>query len=332
MSARRFPSAEAVPPAEALAPVSIGEVRAAVDRIRNVAIRTPLLPLGEDSGGPEILLKPENLQPIGSFKIRGAANSVACADPASLERGIGTASAGNMGRAVAWLAHQRNLPCTVVVPEGAPAAKVEPMRLLDATILEEPWDRWWQALVENRHPAVRGAFLSPFASAPMIAGNGTIGLEIVEDLPDARAVVVPFGGGGLASGIASALRALRPDVQVYAAEVATAAPLAAAFTAREPVTVEMERSFVDGIGSRRVTDAMWPLVSTVLAGSIVVSLDEVRAALRLLAARARIVAEGAGAVAVAAALTGKAGPGPVVAIVSGGNIDPPVLAEVLQAG
>jgi threonine dehydratase len=294
-----------------------------------MALRTPLARL---TGGasPDVHLKLENLQPVGSFKLRGAANSVAVAEPASLARGIGTASAGNMGRAVAWLSHQRGIPCTVVVPDDAPAAKVEPMRQLGATIVPEPFERWWQALVDGGHPAIEGAFLNAFASEPMMAGNGTIGLEIVEDLPGVDAVVVPFGGGGLSSGIAAAVRALRPDVPVYAAEVEGAAPLAAALEARGPVTINLRRSFVDGIGSSRVTDAMWPLVSTLLAGSIVVSLDEVRAALRLLVTSARVVAEGAGAAAVAAAISGRAGDGQVAAVVSGGNIDFPVLAEILR--
>ena len=314
---------------EPLAQVSIEEVRAAADRIRGIAMRTLLLPLDDDVA-PRVHLKLENLQPVGSFKLRGAANSVALTAANDLAAGIGTASAGNMGRAAAWLAHQRGIPCTVVVPDGAPQAKLEPMRRLGARIVEEPFERWWQALVDNRHPDVPGTFLSAFAAAPMIAGNGTIGVEIVEDLPDVAAVVVPFGGGGLSSGIACAIAALRPGVPIYAAEVEGAAPFSAALDAGGPVTIGMHRSFVDGIGSSRVTDAMWPLASSVLAGSIVVSLDEVRAALRLLVARARVVAEGAGAVALAAALTGLAGAGPMVAVVSGGNIDPPVLADALE--
>jgi threonine dehydratase len=316
---------------EPLAPVTLDEVRAAAERIRDVAVRTPLVALG-DQQGPEIHLKLENLQPIGSFKLRGAANSVALTEPAALSNGIGTASAGNMGRAVAWLAHERGLPCTVVVPEGAPEAKLKPMRQLGARIVQEPFGRWWQALVDGHHPEIAGTYLSAFASASMIAGNGTIGLEIVEDLPQVEAVIVPFGGGGLSSGIACAIRALRPGVPVYAAEVEGAAPLAAALDANRPVTIEMTRSFVDGIGSSRVTDAMWPLVSSVLAGSIVVSLDQVRGAMRLLTSRARVVAEGAGAVALAAALTGQAGDRGVVAVISGGNIDLPVLADVLATG
>jgi len=311
-----------------LAPVSLDDIRAAAERIRGIALRTPLVRLADDIG-PDVRLKLENLQPVGSFKVRGAANSVLVRAPEELADGIWTASAGNMGRAVAWLADQRGIPCTVVVPDGAPEAKLEPMRRLGAQVIQEPFDRWWQALVEEAHPDVHGAFLSAFAAGPMIAGNATIGLELIADLPEVAAVVVPFGGGGLSCGIACAMAALQPAVPVYAAEVEGAAPFAAALHAGEPVTIDLQRSFVDGIGSARVTDAMWPLASTVLAGSIVVTLDEVRNALRLLAARGRVVAEGAGAVAVAAVLTGRAGDGPIVAVVSGGNIDLPVLAREL---
>ena len=315
---------------EPLAAVSLDEIRAAQDRISGIAARTPLVALGDDVK-PSIHLKLENVQPVGSFKLRGAANSLAAIAADDLRSGIGTASAGNMGRAVALLAAQRGIPCTVVVPDGAPEAKLEPMRRAGARIIQESVDRWWQALVDNRHPDVPGTFLSAFASAPMIAGNATIGMEIVHDLPEVAAVIVPFGGGGLSSGIACALRALRPGVPVYAAEVEHAAPFAAALAAGKPVSIQMRRSFVDGIGSSRVTDVMWPLASSVLAGSIVVSLQQVREALRMLVARGRVVAEGAGAVALAAALTGKAEGGPVVAVVSGGNIDAPVLAELLRS-
>jgi threonine dehydratase len=311
-----------------LARVSLDDVRAAAERIRGTVLRTPLLRLEHD-GDPTIHLKLENLQPVGSFKLRGATNSVAAIDPARLGEGLGTASAGNMGRAVAWLARQHGVPCTVIVPDTAPAAKLDPIRALGARIVAEPFERWWQALEEGGHPAVAGPFLHPVASAPMIAGNGTIGLELVEDLPDLAAVVVPFGGGGLSSGIACAIKALRPQMRVYAAEVEGAAPFAASLAAGHPVQIEHQHSFVDGIGSASVLAEMWPLTSSVLDGSIVVPLDEVAEALRMLATRARVIAEGAGATALAAALTGRAGSGAVAAIVSGGNIDQRVVGEIL---
>jgi threonine dehydratase len=314
-----------------LEPVGLDDVRAAASRLQGIAIRTPLLRLQGDAPA-EVHLKLENLQPIGSFKVRGAANAVALADPDQVAGGLATASAGNMGRAVAWLAHRRGLPCAVVVPDDAPAAKLEPIARLGARVVRVPWDEWWKTLVERGHPDLEGVFIHPFADPAVLAGNGIIGLEIVEDLPEVDAVVVPFGGGGLSSGIACAVKALRPSTRVFAAEVATAAPLAASLAAGHPVEVERTASFVDGIGGRGLLAEMWPLVSSVLDGSIVVGVQETAEALRLLATRNRVVAEGAGAAALAAALTGEAGPGRVVAVVSGGNIDLGALSTILAGG
>ena len=311
-----------------LATVDLAEIRAAANRMRGEVLRSPLLPLEAD-GAAGIHVKLENLQPIGSFKLRGAVNSVAALDRQRLADGLSTASAGNMARAVACVAQRHGVPATALVPDSAPAAKLGPVRALGAKVMTVPFERWWQALDEGGHPDLPGAFLHPCASRPMIAGDGTIGLELIEDLSDLAAVVVPFGGGGLSSGIACAVKALRPGVRVYAAEVAGAAPLAAALEAGRPVNMERLPSFVDGIGSGSVLPAMWPLVSSVLDGSIVVSLEEVESALRLLATRMRVVAEGAGAAALAAALTGRAGEGPVVAVISGGNIDPAVFARIV---
>ena len=315
---------------EPLAPVSLDEVRVAAGRIGGVALRTPLLPLA-GADGANVHLKLENLQPVGSFKLRGAANAVAELDQRQLAAGLATASAGNMARAVAWLARSHDVPCAVVVPDTAPAAKLDPIRALGADILPVSFERWWQAMEEGGYPGLSGSFLHPFASAPMMAGNGTIGLELVEDLPDLTAVVVPFGGGGLSCGIACTIKALRPAIKVFAAEVDGAAPLAASLEAGQPVTIEHRRSFVDGIGAGGLHPGMWPLVSAVLDGSIVVGVEEVATALRLLASRARVVAEGAGAAALAAALTGRAGVGPLAVIISGGNIDRQVLAEILAS-
>jgi threonine dehydratase len=308
--------------------VGLDEIRAAAARVRGEIIRSPLLPLEAD-GVAGMHVKLENLQPIGSFKLRGALNSVAALEPGELAAGLSTASAGNMARAVAWLAQRRGVPATVMVPDTAPAAKLEPVRALGATVIPVPFERWWRILEDGGHPDLPGAFLHPCASRPMIAGDGAIGLELLEDLPDLEAVVVPFGGGGLSSGIACAVKAMRPDVRVYAAEVEGAAPLAAALESGTPVQIERRPSFVDGIGSASVLPAMWPLVSTVLDGSIVVSLDQVASAVRLLANRVRVVAEGAGAAALAATLTGRAGNGSVAAVISGGNIDAPVFASIL---
>lgn len=311
-----------------LAPVSLEEVRAAAARLDGVAMRSPLLRL-EGEAPAEVHLKLESLQPTGSFKVRGAGNALAQADPTLIERGVATASAGNMARAAAWLAHRRGVPCTVVAPDDAPAAKLDPVAALGARVVRVPFDEWWRALLERGHPDLHGFFIHPVSDPAVIAGNATIGLEIATDLPDVDAVVVPFGGGGLSCGIACAIKALRPEVRVFAAEVATAAPLAASLAAGRPIEIERVPSFVDGIGSGGVLPEMWPLASSVLDGSIVVDLEAVAEALWLLTTRNRVVAEGAGAAALAAALTGRAGNGRVVAVISGGNIDLATLAASL---
>jgi threonine dehydratase len=245
---------------ELLPAVDLAEIRSAAERIRGEAIRSPLLSLQAD-GVAEVHVKLENLQPLGSFKLRGAMNSVAALAPERLAEGLSTASAGNMARAVAWLARRHGVRATTLVPDSAPAAKVELVRALGAEVLPVPFERWWRAMEDGGDPDLGGAFLHPCASRPMIAGDGTVGLELVEDLPDIAAVVVPFGGGGLSSGIACAVKALRPGVRVYAAEVEGAAPFAAALEAGRPVTIERRPSFVDGIGSGRLLSAMWPLVA-----------------------------------------------------------------------
>jgi threonine dehydratase len=284
-----------------------------------------------DDGPAEIFLKLENLQPIGSFKIRGAANVMVLADPAELERGVYTASAGNMAQGVAWNARRLGIPCTSVVPETAPEAKLAAIRRLGADYVKVPFDEWWQVMIDQRYePLADRVFVHPFLDPAVMAGNGTIGLEIVEDLPDVDAVIVPFGGGGLSCGIASALRPVRPETKVYASEVETAAPLAASLEAGRPVEVPYTPSFIDGIGAKALLEEMWPLARFLLAGSLLVSLEQTAAAVRLLAERNRVIAEGAGATSVAAALTGDAGPGKVVCVISGGNIDSGKLAAILS--
>lgn len=314
---------------EPLAPVSVEDVRAAHSRVSGSARRTPLLPLDVDGPVP-IYLKLENLQPIGSFKLRGAGNAMALADPDALARGVVTASAGNMAQGVAWNARRLGIPCHVVMPDHAPRTKVRAVERLGGVVVAVPFDRWWRVLEERRFPGLDGVFIHPVSDPGVVAGNGTIGIEIVDDLPEVGAVVVPFGGGGLSCGIACALRALRPHVPVFAAEVDTAAPFARSLEAGRPVSVDYTPSFVDGIGAGGLLPEMWPLASTVLAGSRVSGLGEVASAVRLLVERAHVVAEGAGAAAVAAALPGGLGPGPVVCVVSGGNIDPDVLAALLE--
>ncbi|NNF10569.1 MAG: pyridoxal-phosphate dependent enzyme [Acidimicrobiia bacterium] len=310
-------------------PIPLPEIEAARERLRGLAIRTPLVRLNHDSG-LDVFLKLENLQPIGAFKIRGAGNAMAQASPDELANGVWTASAGNMAQGVAWNARRLGIPCSVVVPDHAPAAKLDALTRMGAEIEKVPFATWWDIIVTHRYGDKAGVFVHPVSDRAVMAGNGTIGLELLEDLPDLDAVIVPYGGGGLSCGIASALRARGSQVPVYAAEVDTAAPVAAAFEAGEPTDVEYEPSFVDGIGSTRVLDEMWPLVSRLLAGSLVVSLSQIAEAVRLLAVRNRIVSEGAGAAPVAAALAGRAGGGKVVCIISGGNIDTAKLAAILS--
>ena len=312
-----------------LEPIGLAEIRAARERIADLALHTPLVRLNVDDAPAEIHLKLENLQPIGSFKVRGAGNAIRAADPQTIADGVYTASAGNMAQGVAFAARRLGVPCSVVVPEHAPQTKLAAVERLGAAIVKVPYDVWWQVLVTHRFDGLPGRFVHPVSDRDVIAGNGTIGLEILDDLPEVDAVVIPFGGGGLSCGIASALVALKPDTKVFAAEVETAAPLAASLAAGEPREIDHTPSFVDGIGGKGVLVEMWPLVRSLIDESLVVSLDEIAGAIRLLASRNRVIAEGAGAASVAAALTGRAGSGTVVCIVSGGNIDAARLAAIL---
>jgi threonine dehydratase len=308
--------------------IPLEAIEEARTRIDGAAVRTPLIRLHVDAPA-EIWLKLENLQPIASFKLRGAANAVRQADPAELRTGLVTASAGNMAQGVAWIARELGLPATIAVPEHAPDTKVAAIERLGGTVMRVPYADWWRAIEESRVEGVEGFFVHPVSDERVMAGNGTIALEILEDLPDPDAVLVPYGGGGLVTGIASALRALKPDTRVYAVEPETAAALNAALAAGEPTEVDYQPSFVDGSGSRMVLPDMWPRVSELIDGAFTVTLDETAAAVRLLAERVRVIAEGAGALAPAAALAGRAGSGKVVCVVSGGNIDMSTLAPIL---
>ena len=297
-------------------------------------MRTPLvrLELPDFPSIPSIHLKLENLQPIGSFKIRGALNAIHRAGKDAIARGVVTASAGNMAQGVALVARRLGVPCTVIVPEEAPEAKTRAVERLGGRVIRVPFGAWWRALEEHGHPDVDGFFVHSVCDPAVIAGNGTIALEIAEDLPEADVILVPFGGGGLSGGIAVAAREVLPRARVYGCEVETAAPLRASLEADRPVQVDHRPSFVDGIGGKGLLPEMWPILRTFLAGSIVVSLEETARAVRLLAERARVVAEGAGGASLAAALSGRAGTGNVVCVVSGGNIDPGKLATILSGG
>jgi threonine dehydratase len=309
--------------------IGLAAIQEARERIADVAVRTPLVRMRVDEAPGEIWCKLETLQPVNSFKIRGAANAIRSADPADVQRGLLTASAGNMAQGVAWVARELGLPATIAVPEHAPRAKLDAIERLGGRVLPMPYDDWWQAIVTSRIEGHEGLFVHPVQDPAVMAGNGTIGLEILEEVPDPDAVVIPVGGGGLAVGIASAVKALRPETRIYTAEPVTGAALSAALAAGSPVDVGFEASFVDGSGSRRVLDTMWPRLREVVDGAFAVPLDDVRGAVRVLAERMRVIAEGAGALATAAALAGSAGDGKIVCIVSGGNINLATLAEIL---
>ena len=310
--------------------IALEEIRAARERVADLAVRTPLIRLHLADAPAEIHLKLETLQPINSFKIRGAGNAIRRAPAELRAQGLLTASAGNMAQGVAWVARELGLTATIAVPEHAPEAKVAAIERLGGRVLKVPYDEWWQAIVTSEIPGEEGLFVHPVADEGVMAGNGTIGLEILEDLPDVDTVVIPVGGGGLAVGIASAVKALKPEVRVVTAEPETGAALTAAFAAGGPIDVDYQPSFVDGSGSRRVLDPMWPRLQEVVDEAVAVPIADTEAAVRMLAERVRVIAEGAGALSTAAALAGRAGSGKVVCVVSGGNINLATLAGILN--
>ena len=301
-------------------PITLAQVEEARRNISALALRTPLVLCNADTPG-ELFLKLENLQPIGSFKIRGAANVMARTPRHQLEQGVLTASAGNMAQGVAFCARRMGIQATIVAPETAPATKIAAVERMGGRVIKVPFAEWWRTFETRSYPGVEATFIHAFDDPDVMAGNGTIALELLEDLPDLDAVVIPWGGGGLSCGIAAVLRARAPQVRIYAAEIETAAPLAASLAAGEPRSVEYTPSFVDGIGSKMVFPNMFEHARRLLDGSLVVTLNDAARALKLLAERNRIIVEGAAACAVAAALSGRAGSGKIVAIVSGGNID-----------
>lgn len=311
--------------------LTLANIIAAREMIAGSAIRTPLVRLNDRDPPAEIYLKLENLQPIGSFKIRGAANAIGHMTHEQLSGGVLTASAGNMAQGVAWRARELGISCTVVAPDTAPETKIRAIERLGGKVIKAPFEDWWRAFETRSFPGVDGTFVHAFDDPHVMAGNGTIALEIIEDLPNVDAVVVPWGGGGLACGIAAAMRALKPSCKIYAAEVATAAPLGISMAAGSPQTADYQPSFVDGIGARTVFPQMLELAQDLIDGALTASLDEVEAAIRLLAERNRVIAEGAGATAAACAISGQAGTGKVVCIVSGGNIDLDKLTAILSS-
>jgi threonine dehydratase len=310
--------------------ITLADVQEARARIARSVVRTPLLRLDLGPNHPDILLKLENLQPTNSYKLRGAVNAVAMLSEAERERGVWTISAGNAGQGVAYAARQAGVPCTVVAIETAPKSKIERMRALGARLIPVSYATAWKALGDRAFPGAVGTFVHPFDDHNFIAGHATMGLEILEDAPNTVAVIAAIGGGGLISGVGSALKARNPGIKVWGAEPETAAPVALSFAAGsiQPFK-DWKPSFVDGAGGQSVFPRMWERMRPVMDGCIVVTLDDTKKAMRLMAEKARVIAEGAGALAVAAALTGKAGRGPLVAIVSGGNVDLSKFCELI---
>jgi threonine dehydratase len=306
------------------------DVAAARVNIAGTTRRTPLWRLDVDLPHTRIWLKLENLQPLGSFKIRAALNAIKTTDPQALKAGVLAPSAGNFGQGLALAARAMGIPVTIVAPDSAAQTKTDALQALGATVVRVPFPDWWQVLLTRKFADVNGVFFHPVAENAVIAGNATIAAEILEDLPEPDAIIVPFGGGGLSCGIGAVMRRQRPEVQVLAVESEAAQPVAAALANGAPVTVPYLPSFIDGMGSNTVLDEMWPLVRETIDGALCASFDEIKDAIRLLALKHRVIAEGAGAASVAAALAGKAGTGDIVCIVSGGNLDGAKLAAILK--
>ncbi len=307
---------------EPVHPIQLSEIQEARKRIADTIVRTPLLRLELAPDVPDVRLKLENLQPINAYKLRGAANAVALLPDSERQRGVWTISAGNAGQGVAYAARNAGVPCAVVVVETAPKSKLERMRALGAKLIPVPYGVAWKALDERSFPGADGTFIHPFDDDNFIAGHGTMGLEILEDVPNVTAVIASIGGGGLLTGVATAIKAIKPDVKIFGVEPETAAPAALSFKMGSPqVFKDWKASFVDGAGGQSMFPRMWKRMKPLVDDYLVVSLEETKKAMRLMAEKTRVISEGAGALPLAAALTGKAGKGPIVAIVSGGNID-----------
>jgi len=311
-------------------PVPMEEIRAAQQRTKDIVLRTPLVKLDYDDAPCQVFLKLECLQPIRSFKLRGASNAMLKAGREALAEGVWTGSAGNMAQGAAWAARKLGVECTVYVPDTAPRTKIDAVRRYGGKVVELSVDDWLGIFRNRGFPGAEGVFVHPYSDPAVMAGNGVIGLEIVEDLPDVDAVIVPWGGGGLCCGIASAIKALKPECKVFACEIETGAPLAPSLEAGHPVEVPFKPTFVDGIGAPFVNQEMFDLARQVIDGSLVVNLRQTSDALRLIVERNRVVPEGAGAVAMAAAMAGMAGEGKVACLVSGGNIDTRTLVTIFE--
>ena len=313
-----------------LKPPTLDDIRAAQKRIAGIAIRTPLIRLNVENAPAEIFLKMENLQAIGSFKVRPALNAIVSAPADATAAGVYTASSGNMAQGVAYSALRLGLKATVLLPYHAPEVKIAALKRQGAIIRHLSDEDWWKVLMDHGHPDEKGFFIHPVSNQHVLAGDATVGAEIFEDMPDVDTVIVPFGGGGLTCGIASAFRHLKPDTKIIAAESAHCAPLTASFEKGRPVDVPCPATFITGVGIGTVIEDMWPIVSTLLNKAVVAPIDEIADTIRLLYERNRIIAEGAGAAPVASALAGRAGGGKIVCVISGGNLDTKYMVDILE--
>ena len=311
--------------------IPLEDIYVAQERIRHLVAPSPLIPLYLENTPAEIYLKLENLQPIGSFKLRGATHAVESLTSDQLANGLCTPSTGNMAQGVAWNAKRLGIPCEVIVPDTIPLAKLSALQRMGAHIIQIPYDDWWRVLETHHFEGSKGYFIHPVSNPVVITGHGVIGLEILEDLPDVDTILIPYGGGGLTSGIGSAVRALKPDTKIFACEPETGAPLAPSLEAGSPQFVEYRDSFIaGGFGGKTLMPELWDLVRSLVDGSLVVSLSEIAESIRFLAERNHVIAEGAGAAPVAAALSGRAGAGKIVCVISGGNINTASLVKILQ--
>lgn len=311
-------------------PIALDEIINARDRIKDIIVRTPLVKLNFDNQDLEIYIKLENLQPVGSFKLRGAANAMSLVSDRDIHKGVWTVSAGNMAQGLAWCARERGIACTVIVPDQIPETKAANITRLGAKYIKVPFEKFEETFITRSYPGVNGHFIHPFSDPSVMAGNGTIGLEILEDLPDVQSLIISYAGGGLSCGIASAVKAINPSIKIYAAEVETGAPFAASLKLGQPKIVNYIPSFVDGIGGSMVFNEMFDLAKELLDGSFVSSLEEIAFASKIIMERNRVIAEGAAAAAVAAAMAGKAGKGKTACIISGGNIDSEKIKQILS--
>lgn len=311
-------------------PIPLEEIINAKDRIKNIIIRTPLVKLNFDNQDLEIYIKLENLQPVGSFKLRGAANAMGLVNDNDISKGVWTVSAGNMAQGLAWCARERGIDCTVIVPEQIPETKVANITRLGAKYIKVPFVKFEEIFMTRSFPGMDGYFIHPFSDPSVMAGNGTIGLEILEDLPEVQSLIISYAGGGLSCGVASAVKAIKPNIKIYAAEVETGAPFAASLDAGKPKIVNYRPSFVDGIGGSMVFNEMFDLAKELLDGAFVSTLDEIACASKIIMERNRVIVEGAAAAAVAAAIAGKAGKGKTACIISGGNIDSEKIQKILS--